>query len=296
MALAKEQYPAADRILPASARSFLEDFQFGRWGIGAGRKIAQSLRSVQNPAQRKLWVRRRSLPLRNALLLNRPLTVFFGGIAVSLVPQGAVAAEIWIGLSGKKQQAAFLLSVLEPGMIFFDVGADAGLCAIPAAKKIGGRGVFAFEADPPAYDLLKRNVLLNRVGEVQAEKIALGDAARPETPRSTTVDAYMKQHDVPRVDAMRVDSQGAELFLFQGARNLLERADAPLIMYDCDGFLTRGFGYHPVEILWFLESCGYALYLLNRETGAISELKPDYQYDSMVVAAKPGSRAMAGVK
>jgi hypothetical protein len=89
---------------------------------------------------------------------------------------------------------------------------------------------------------------------------------------------------------MKVDGRGAELMLFHGAKNLLERADAPLILYGGKGFLTKRFGYHPVEILWFLESCGYALFLLNRKTGAISELSPDYRYDSMVVAAKPGSR------
>jgi hypothetical protein len=78
---------------------------------------------------------------------------------------------------------------------------------------------------------------------------------------------------------------------FRGARDLLERADAPLILYEGFGFLTRGFGYHPVEILWFLESCGYTLLLLNSETGEISDLKPDYQYDSMVIAVKPGHPA-----
>ena len=59
------------------------------------------------------------------------------------------------------------------------------------------------------------------------------------------------------------------------------------------GTLTRGFGYHPVEILWFLESCGYTLFVLNSETGEISELKADYQYDSMVIAVKPGQAGFA---
>jgi hypothetical protein len=78
--------------------------------------------------------------------------------------------------------------------------------------------------------------------------------------------------------------------LFRGARNLLERSDAPLILYEC-GPLTGGFGYHPVEILWFLESCGYTFFVLNGETDEISELTPDFQYDSMVIAVKPGHAA-----
>jgi hypothetical protein len=95
---------------------------------------------------------------------------------------------------------------------------------------------------------------------------------------------------------MKVDIEGAELMMFRGARELLVRADAPLILYEGFGFLTRGFGYHPVEILWFLESCGYSLYVLDSESGEVSELKPDYQYDSMVIAVKPGHAAFEDLR
>lgn len=84
--------------------------------------------------------------------------------------------------------------------------------------------------------------------------------------------------------------------MFRGARELLARADAPLILYEGFGSLTRGFGYHPVETLWFLESCGYSLFVLDSESGAVSEVKPDYQYDSMVIAAKPGHAAFEDLR
>jgi hypothetical protein len=95
---------------------------------------------------------------------------------------------------------------------------------------------------------------------------------------------------------MKVDIEGAELMMLRGARELLERADAPIILYEGFGFLTCGFGYHPVEILWFLESCGYSLFELNSETGEISELKADYKYDSMVIAIKPGRAAFENLR
>lgn len=317
MALAKESQPAADHLVPPAAKDFLESHPFGRWGIRTGRKIVRILRKLRDPGQRKLWIGRFCLPLRNAMLLNRPLTVSFHGIPVLLVPRGEVAGEIWAGVHRERQEVSFILSVLEPGMIFFDIGANAGLFAISAAKKIGGKGVFAFEARPSTCDLLKRNLLLNGLANVNVVQKALGgtvgeavpqlaargrddrntlsQATHPESKLvgqqevgTTTVDVFMKDHKIPRVDVMKVDIEGAELMMFRGARDLLERADAPLILYEGFGFLTRGFGYHPVEILWFLESCGYSLFVLNSETGEISELKPDYQYDSMVIGVKPG--------
>ena len=323
MALANENHTIPDHLVPAAFKGFLESFQFTRLGLRAGRKIVRIVQKLGDPVQRKHWISRFCLPLRNALLLNRPLRVSFNGIPVFLVPQGAVAGDIWAGLRCGRHEVSFLLSVLEPGMIFFDVGTNAGLFAISAAKKIGGKGVFAFEPHSSARELLKRNLLLNRLADVNVVQTALGDSAgegvlqidargkddlntpgqatRPDNKvagqegvRITTVDDFMKDRDVPRVDVIKVDLQGAELMLFRGARDLLARADAPLILYEGSGFRTRGFGYHPVEILWFLESCGYALFLLNSETGEISELKPDYQYDSMVIGVKPGHAALPG--
>jgi hypothetical protein len=117
-----------------------------------------------------------------------------------------------------------------------------------------------------------------------------------ENVRIATVDVFIKDRGIPRVDVMKVGIQGSELMMFRGARNLLERQDAPLILCEGFGFLTRGFAYHPVEILWFLESCGYALFLLNGETGEISELKADYQYDLTVIAVKPGHAAFEDLR
>jgi FkbM family methyltransferase len=320
MALAKEQNAAPDHVVPPAIRNFLESAKFGRWGLRVGRGIVRVLQKMRNPVQRKLWIRQFGLPLRNAMLLNRPLTVSFEGIPVRLVPRGATAGDFWAGLRCETHEVTFILSVLEPGMIFFDVGANAGLFAISAARKIGGRDVFAFEPCSSTYELLKQNLLLNHLAEVNVLQTALGDsvgvgvlqvnargkdglntlgkATHPDSQvvgqedvRISTVDVFMSDHNVPRVDVMKVDIEGAELMLFRGARNLLERKDAPLILYEGFGFLTRGFGYHPVEILWFLESCGYTLLLLNGETGGISELKPDYQYDSMVIAVKPDHAA-----
>lgn len=316
MALAKDQYAAPEPLLSPGIKTFLESFQFGRFGIGVGRKIIRFLQKARDPLQRKLWISRFSMPLRNAMTLNRPIAVSFNGISVLLAPHGATAGDIWAGVRCETHEVSFILSALEPGMIFFDVGANAGLFAISAAKKIGGKGIFAFEPCSSTCDLLKRNLLLNRIAGVNVVQRALGDsvgdgvmqinsrgkdalntlgqATHPDSQvvgredvSITTADVLMKEHGIPRVDVMKVDIEGAELMMFRGAQRLLERPDAPLILYE-SGFLTRGFGYHPVEILWFLDSCGYTFLLLNSKTGEITDLKPDFQYESMVIAVKPG--------
>ena len=325
MALAREQYATPDRVLSASTKTLLEGFGPGRAGLRLARKARWFFRGWRDPVQRRIWVRDLGFPLRKLFLLNRPLAVSIDGTPVLLTPRGSAAGNIWAGLRRDNREVSFVLSALRPGMIFFDVGASAGLFSISAAKKIGGKNVYAFEPCSSTFDLLKRNVLLNRVVDVNALRTALGDAVgegmlqvksrgrdslntlgqathpdgkvvRRENVPITTIDAFMKKQNVPRVDVMKVDMGGAELLLFRGARELLARADAPLILYEGFAFLTRGFGYHPVEVLWFLESCGYTLFLLNSETGRISELKPDFQYDSLVIAAKQGHSAYSSLR
>lgn len=325
MALANDDHMIADRLVPPVVKDFLESAPFGSWGIRAGRKVLKILQNLRDPVQHRVWIQQLGLPLRNAILLNRPLTVSLGGLDVLLTARGAVAGQIWAGLRRERHEVSFVLSILSPGMFFFDIGAKSGLFAISAAKQIGGKQVFAFEPCSRAHELLKRNLRLNRISDVNVEQAALwhsvdkgvskinprgygglntldsathpdGRAVFQEDVPITTMDVFLKDRKIPRVDVMKVDVEGADLMLFRGARELLERPDAPLILCEGFGFLTRGFGYHPVEILWFLESCGYSLFALNGETGAISELKTDYQYDSMVVAVKPAHAAFTSCR
>ncbi len=321
MTIARENYTEPEPILAPGLKNFLEGFLLGRAGISLGRKSRQSSQRLRDPIQHKEWIRQFGLPLRNAIVLNRPVKATFENLEISLVPRGAAAGNIWAGLSGERQELLFVLDILQPGMIFFDVGANAGPFALTAANKAGATGVFAFEPCSLTCELLRKNVALNGLTDVTVVQKALGSVisegvlhlnargrddlntlGQPIHPlcrvvgqekvHITTVDTFMKEQNISHVDLMKVDIQGAELLLFRGARKLLQRPDAPLIVYEDRGFLTRGFGYHPVEILWFLESCGYSLFMLSGEN-EISELNANYKHDSTVLAAKPGNSGFA---
>src|SRR5271167_4953172 len=122
MPLAKEQFAAPEHLLPPAVKDFLESFELGRLGLRAGRKIIRTMQAFR--LRRKSWLRQFGLPLRNAMLLNRPLTVSFEGIPIRLVPRGHIASLFWTGQDFEKYEISFVLSVLKPGMIFFDVGAN----------------------------------------------------------------------------------------------------------------------------------------------------------------------------
>jgi hypothetical protein len=76
---------------------------------------------------------------------------------------------------------------------------------------------------------------------------------------------------------------------------LLERADAPLILYEGYSWCTAGFHYHPVEIMWLLESHGYELFVLDPLAGKVRRRTAGESFDAMVVAVKPTHARYADV-
>src|ERR1700722_2434654 len=70
----------------------------------------------------------------------------------------------------------FISSVLKPGDVFIDVGANIGYFTMLAAKCVGASGkVYAIEASPSTYDLLIANLRLNGVKNVEAINMAVTD-------------------------------------------------------------------------------------------------------------------------
>ncbi len=70
----------------------------------------------------------------------------------------------------------FTRSVLKPGDIFIDVGANIGYYTILAAAQVGPTGkVYAIEASPTTCDLLRANLTLNELRNVVAVNMAVTD-------------------------------------------------------------------------------------------------------------------------
>ena len=232
-----------------------------------------------------------------------------------LAPEGSVPLEMWSGRYFERYELDFAVNCLQPGMTFVDIGANVGLFSIPAAKKLQRGNVYAFEPASSTFQLLINNVRLNQLDNVHLVRSALGDyrgeavlhlnvpgkdglntIGRPthdcsevvgtERVPVTTLDAFLQSSGIAHVDLLKVDVEGAELLVFRGAAELLARPDAPLILYE-SGFLSKGFGYHPVETIWFLERYGFSFFVIDSYTGKISVPRGDGAYGAVLIAVKP---------
>src|SRR5439155_592698 len=95
----------------------------------------------------------------------------------------------------------------------------------------------------------------NRVGRVQTipcERISL--------------DALIAKGAVPQPDFVKCDVEGAELLVFRGAVRMLDRPDAPIVMYEANLPGAHAFGFSiaaSTEFLAQLPAPGYSFFWIQ---------------------------------
>lgn len=282
--------------------------------LGFDFRLVQKLGMRLNAAQGEA---NRLFPLISKVLAVKADKIEVGGVDFRLLPIGQTVSDLQASMRFERHEVEFILSTLESGMTFFDVGANVGLYTCSAAKKDTRCKVYAFEPSRSNFQILQENLKLNAVSNVVPYRIALGDyvgeanlkinalnkdglhtIGKPSHPNSdviaqeivsiTTLDAFSENHDIAKIDVIKIDVKGAELLVLKGARRLLKREDAPLIMYERHLWCEEAFGYKLVEIEDLLKDSGYSLFVLNGRTGQIFAMPPQYDYKSggRIIATK----------
>jgi FkbM family methyltransferase len=217
-------------------------------------------------------------------------------------------------------ERAFVSRFLRAGMTALDIGAHHGLYALLASKRVGPNGqVFAFEPSPRERKALQWNVRLNRCKNVVIEELALGNvegegslyvvqghetgcnSLRPPALSGTTwavpvrvssLDQWLQTCKVRLVDFIKLDVEGGELSVLQGAQRLLESAPRPVILAEVQDIRTKPWGYPASEIIRFLYSKGYKWFSLTTE-GAVVPLDDRAEtFDGNFVACPEESESL----
>lgn len=154
-----------------------------------------------------------------------------------------------VGLHG--QETAWLLRrLLHPGMTFVDGGAHFGYFTLLGASLVGETGrVVAVEADPRNGAVLRANLALNRLRNVEVVVAALADRRRTLHLQKASESAWHGLYavrgpvqsivEVPgvplddllsRADVIKFDLQGAEPIVLRGMERLLRQPGLNIIM------------------------------------------------------------------
>ncbi len=174
----------------------------------------------------------------------------------------------------------FFPRFVQPGDTVVDVGGNRGVYTYHLSRLVGPSGhVHTFEPMPPNLHILRHTVKRYKLDNVVVHPQACGEKAERTTfcmPMDHGIPELAGAHqgtlgltfdcesvrlddviDGP-ISFLKVDVEGAELFVLRGAQRLL-RTSRPVVLFEASE-LTSRYGYAPQEAFDFLASVGYEVF------------------------------------
>ena len=192
-------------------------------------------------------------------------------------------------------------SVVRKDDICLDIGANFGWYATLLNRLCADGEVHAFEPVPDTFRELKQNwKLAGEPENVYLNNLALGDEVKmidihrfenlPSGFSSfstdgkgayetfsvpmTTLDSYLNENNVPDVNFLKIDVEGAELMFLHGATKLFKQQFPPLIMAEMALGTTEGFGYLPNDLIEFIRRhAAYDFYAVDDYRGTLRRIE-----------------------
>jgi FkbM family methyltransferase len=185
------------------------------------------------------------------------------------------------------EETKVFLRFLEKGDVIFDLGANVGYYALLAASKVGNQGkVYSFEPSKDNYAKLLENVKLNHFSNIVLNQLAVSDQkgetflysnsrendgmksfvkhffdhSRMQKVQITSLDDYVQENGIQRVDFIKCDIEGAEILAFKGGKQLLTSSEAPHLLFEVNAPSLIKLGFSDIELQKLLFEYKYQLY------------------------------------
>ncbi len=204
------------------------------------------------------------------------------GFSTSLDLSDLIQREMYLGVY-ERRETRWVRQTLRPGMTFIDVGANVGYFTFLAAQIVGPTGrVIAFEPSAAVFERLRDAVHVADVQHVRVENVGLdaspGTATLyippasvgnhsptlvptpgwdPVTIELMTLDDYSSDRDVARIDLLKMDVEGCERDVLDGATTLLEAQRIDAVLLEFNDYWLRERGSTPNDLAALLEAHGF---------------------------------------
>jgi FkbM family methyltransferase len=199
----------------------------------------------------------------------------------------------WRGIHAYAEAGIIRRFLPEDG-VFVDVGANQGELTLVAARRARRGRVVSFEPVPQWHDRLAENVALNRFANVTLVRAGVSDhegTAEMFTSHDTkaqasfneglssfqrsgyrdtsvgtfplvTLDAWASRETLARLDLLKIDTEGSERAVLEGASATLERFH-PMLLLELNQETFGAAGYTGETLAGWLRERGYALFLVD---------------------------------
>ena len=238
----------------------------------------------------------------NILSKFLPNTVEVHGLKMYVNPKDRyISLPLILNRTYEENVTKVFKRIVKKGMVVIDIGANIGYYTLLAAKLVGKEGkVLAFEPEPSNFNLLTRNVKLNKFEDrcilinkavsnfVGTAKLYLSD----ENPgdhtllkdnkkgkwikvQTTTIDHFLNYElndKIKEIDVIKMDIQGNEMAALEGMVETISKSKNLKMFVEFWPHGIKQAGFSPVEFLKKIESLGF-LYFLITDDGKIAPIK-----------------------
>jgi len=211
-----------------------------------------------------------------------------------------------------------------------DIGANIGLHSIYCSIAVGDLGkVYSFEPTPNTFKQLADNIELNKLNNVTIYNLGISDsetklsintsenydAWNTFTDISKNANAAMfdkavevnvlrldkwiedEKIDFEKIALIKIDVEGWEKFVIQGAIKLLSKPNAPAILIEFDENNTWAAGYLCHELYDFIVFLGYKFYTFDLQNKILKPESKKLHYPSQnLIAIKSDSKYLNRIK
>ena len=263
------------------------------------------------------FVRLNRYPLHEPSGLNSAATAFkvrVPHIGIFTTPPDDHVGQLLAEGTFEGPEQAFLWLYLRPGDVFFDCGAHAGLFSRIAAHCLGSQGrIVGFEPNPPCFELYQLNLenigfqnftalnvglsdrsgtgdlLLGKPGMSAFSTLAAGAKTHSQLGVETIsvplrcLDEVVAEWQIAPVALTKMDVEGWEALVLQGARQAIQAGTFPLWMIEFTEANAVAAGSSTPALRALIESLGYTLcrFDITRLCLVPEPFQPTYPYENL---------------
>lgn len=232
------------------------------------------VKSIQVLYRSVYWaIKDRDLPNKDIVLpMQSGMKIYVRNPRNSLIGRTIYRTKSW-----EYQETRLVSSIIKPGMVVLDIGAEMGYYTIIFSRLVGESGrVFSFEPHPEHRKYLSRNIEINSLHNVKICEFGLSDKTgsaflernwarieKVDAPGKRYLEVGMERFDQwwqreggGRVDFAKIDIEGAELNALLGMKETL-REYHPMIVVEVHTFQIKRFGFSAHHLINFLSGLGY---------------------------------------
>jgi FkbM family methyltransferase len=203
----------------------------------------------------------------------------------------------------KNEDKAWLYKAIKPGFTIIDVGVNFGETLLNFAMLTGENGsVFGFEPMPYIFEKCKHNLKLNNFKNIVLENYALSDTKevlavtdplngnsggtyvskniaehnQKLTISATTLDEYVIENGIGKIDFIKIDVEGYETNVIKGAIETIEKFKPLLWIEICDENLKRAHS-SSTALIKLIKDLGYTIKKSDSDLLITEENIKDFQ-------------------